>query len=119
MTIGTFIVEIPRFRKISAKPKFLAKYFSPAEMKFLMEKHFPLYSIAEMFAAKLAFVKALGMNAQGCRLSQISVLTDYSGAYYISLTDKAKRVFAPTHRKISIDCTHTKNVAMATIIFYD
>ena len=119
MTVGNFIVEIPRFRKLTAKPKFIARFFSPQEIKILMEKHFPVYDIAEMFAAKLAFIKAMGINSQGCRLADISVLTDYSGAYYISLTGKAKKAFVPLRRKICIDCTHTKNVAMATIIFYD
>lgn len=88
-------------------------------MKFLMEKHFPIYTIGEMFAAKLAFVKAMGMSAQGCSLSQISVLTDYSGAYYISLSGTAKKAFALKRHRVAIDCSHTKNIASATVIFYD
>lgn len=119
MTVGNFIVEIPRFRKLTAKPRFIAKYFSPQEMKFLMEKHFPVYTIAEMFAAKFAFVKAIGINAQGCSLNEISVLTDYSGTYYISLAGKTKKLFASSRRRICIDCTHTKNMALATIVLYE
>ena len=119
MNLGTFVVDINRFKKISAKPKFLARFYSPAEMKFLMEKHFPIYMMAEMFAAKMATLKALGLSAKGCRLNQVSVMTDYSGVYYVSMSDRAKTVFASKRRKIAVDCTHTRNSAIATVILYD
>ncbi|MCH5348025.1 MAG: 4'-phosphopantetheinyl transferase superfamily protein [Oscillospiraceae bacterium] len=119
MTIGKFVVDIRRFKKLSSKPKFLAKFFSPQEMKFLMEKHFPIYRIAEMFTAKMAFMKAMGVAARGCKLNEVSILTDYNGIYYVSLSGKAKTVFASKHRKIAIDCTHTRVVALATVIIYE
>ena len=119
MNIGKFVIDMERFKKISAKPKFLAKFFSPQEMKFLMEKHFPIYRIAEMFSAKMAFLKAMGITAKGCKLNEVSVMTDYNGIYYISLSGKAKTVFAAKHRKIAMDCSHTRHVALATVILYE
>lgn len=119
MTIGKFVVDMERFKKTSSKPKFLAKFFSPQEMKFLMEKHFPIYRIAEMFSAKMAFLKAMGITAKGCKLNEVSVLTDYNGIYYISLSGKAKTVFASKRSKIAVDCTHTRHVALATVIIYE
>ena len=119
MTIGKFVVDMERFRKISAKPKFIAKFFSPQEMKFLMEKHFPMYTIAEMFSAKMAFLKAMGVTAKGCKMNEVSVMTDYNGIYYISLSGKAKTVFASKRCKLTVDCTHTRHVALATVILYE
>lgn len=119
MTISSYIIEMPRFRKLAAKPKFLARFYSPQEMKFLMEKHFPVYTIAEMMAAKAAFVKTMGVSASAIRINEISVLTDYSGAYYISLSGKAKKLFAIKKSKIAVSCTHTKGLAQATVLLYD
>ena len=119
MTIGSYLVELDRFKKMAAKPRFLSKYYSPQEMKFLMEKHFPKYTMGEMFAAKFAFLKAMGINSTGIRLNEISVLTDYSGAYYISLSGKAKKAFALKKCRIAISCSHTKNITSGIVTFYE
>ena len=63
MITGSYIIEVPRIEKILKKKKFLAKIYSPQEMKFLMEKHFPVFNIAEMFCAKCAFMKAMGISS--------------------------------------------------------
>lgn len=119
MTIGSYLVEMDRFKIMAAKPRFLAKYYSPQEMKFLMEKHFAKYTMGEMFAAKLAFLKAMGISAKGMRLCDISVLTDYSGAYYISLSGTAKKMFAMKKCRVAISCSHTKNIASGIVTFYE
>ncbi len=119
MTIGSYIVEIPRIKRIAAKPKFIAKYFSPAEMKFLMEKNFAVPRISEMFAAKLAFLNAMGVHARDYRLNEISVLTDYGGNYYISLLGNSKKAFAAKRLRTAVSCSHTRNSALATVVFYE
>ena len=119
MIIGSYLVELDRFKKLVSKPRFIAKYYSPQEMKFLMEKHFPLFVQGEMFAAKFAFMKAMGINASGIKMNEISVLTDFSGAYYISLSGKAKKVFATKKCRIAVSCSRTKNIASAIVMFYD
>lgn len=119
MTIGTSIIDMEHFKKLTAKPRFLAKYYSPQEMKFLMEKNFSVPIMAEMFAAKAAFVKALGINAHGVKLNDVSVLTDYSGAYYLSLTGKAKIILVAKKYRTLVSCSHHKISAISTIILYD
>ncbi len=119
MTIGSYLVELDRFKKMAAKPRFLAKYYSPQEMKFLMERHFAKYTMGEMFAAKFAFLKAMGINGKGIRLNEISVLTDYSGAYYISLSGTAKKAFAAKKYRVAVSCSHTKNIASGIVTFYE
>lgn len=119
MTIGTTILDMEHFTKLTAKPRFLAKYYSPQEMKFLMEKSFPVPIMAEMFAAKTAFVKALGINAHGVTLNNISVLTDYSGAYYLSLSGRAKIILVAKKYRTAVSCAHSKRSAMANVILYE
>ncbi len=119
MTTGSYFIEIPRIRKLAQNPRFLSRIYSPQEMKFLMEKHFPVHNIAEMFSAKCAYLKAMGMSGRGCKMNEISVLTDMGGAYYISLSGKTKKVFAMKKARISVSCSHTKNLASAIIIFYE
>lgn len=119
MTVGSYLVEIPRLKKIAAKPKFIARFFAPAEMKFLMEKHFPISLISEMFAAKLAFLNGMGIHSRNYKLNEIAVLTDYTGNYYISLSGNSKKAFAAKHCKTAVSCSHTRNMAMSTVVFYE
>ncbi len=119
MIIGSYLVELDRFKKMAAKPRFLAKYYSPQEMKFLMERHFAKFAMSEMFAVKFAFLQAMGIHGKGIRLNEISVLTDYSGAYYISLSGNAKKAFAQKKCRIAISCSHTKNIASGIVTFYE
>jgi len=119
MITGSYIIEIPRISRLAQKPKFLARIYSPQEMKFLMEKHFPVTKIAEMFAAKVAFIKAMGISGTGSRMCEISVLTDFGGAYYISLSGKTKKIFTMKRARISVSCSHTRNLASAIVIFYE
>ena len=119
MTIGSYFIEIPRIAKVSAKPKFLARFYAPAEMKFLMEKHFPVPTIAEMFAAKMAFLNAMGIHARDYKLNEIAVLTDYSGNYYLSLSGNSKKAFAAKRCRVAVSCSHTRNMANSTVVFYE
>ncbi len=119
MITGSYFIEIPRIRKLAQKPRFLARIYSPQEMKYLMEKHFPVSKIAEMFAAKCAYLKAMGISGSGSKMNEISVLTDYGGAYYISLSGKAKKIFAMKKLRVSVSCSHTRNLASAIVIFYE
>lgn len=119
MTIGSSIYEIDRLKKLTAKPKFISRFFTPHEMKFLMERHFPLYSISEMFAAKTAFIKAMGINAQGLKLNEISVLTDLSGAYYLSFAGRSKAAIVVKKCKAIVSCAHTRHIVTANVVLYD
>lgn len=119
MITGSYIIEIPRVKRLAKKPRFISRIFSPQEMKFLMEKHFPPTRISEMFAAKCAYLKAMGISGSGSKMNEISVLTDYGGAYYISLSGNTKKLFGMKKARISVSCSHTRNLASAIVIFYE
>jgi phosphopantetheinyl transferase (holo-ACP synthase) len=106
-------------RKLAASPKFRSKFFSPQEMKFLMSKNFAPYVIGEMFCGKAAFVKAMGTTSfRGCKLSEVSVLADYSGSYYLSLSGNAKKLLAGKKMQATLSCAYNKTIVMASVVLF-
>ena len=118
MITENYFVDMPHMRKTIKNPRFLSRVYSPQEIKLLMSKNFSPYATAEMYCAKIAFKKAMGVSFNGCSIQEISVLTDYSGSYYLSLSGNTKKVFELKQSRINISCSHSKNLAMSTIVFY-
>jgi phosphopantetheinyl transferase (holo-ACP synthase) len=96
----------------------MARVYSPQEMKFIMSKNFSPYIMSEMYCAKLALKKVMGASFRGCSVQDISVLADYSGTYYISLSGEAKKRFPPKMHT-SVSCSHTRIVTMAVVSLYE
>ncbi len=119
MVMETFFADMPHMRKLIANPRFLSKFYSPSEMKFLMAKNFSPYITAEMFCAKVAFKKAMGVSFRNCSLREVSVLADYNGYYYFSLSGNAKKYFQVKKVRANVSCAHSKTLAMSTVIFYE
>lgn len=118
MVIGTYFADLKRLKKLSLNPKFLSKYFSPREMKALMDNQFSPNLIAEMFCIKVAFKKVMRINYKSGRLSDISVFTDYSGTHYITLSGDARKNFDMRSNKINISCTVSSGFVFAVIMFF-
>lgn len=119
MIQGLYFVDMPHMKKLAMLPRFRSRIFSPQEIKFLMGKDFSPYIIAEMYCAKIAFKKAMGTAFHGCDLKEVSVMADYSGQYYLSLTGRSKMQFTFKKMKSTVSCSHSNKIAMASVIFYD
>ncbi len=119
MLMETYHVDMPHMKEILKKPRFLSRIYSPQEMKFIMSKNFSPYIMAEMYCAKIAFRKAMGPAYRTCSIQEISVLADYTGAYYLSLSGDTKKRFTVTKMHTSVSGSHSKSIAMSTIIIYD
>lgn len=118
MLNGIHVIEIDRIKNSMKNPKFLSRFYSPQEMKFLMKKHFNPYYVAEAFCAKLAFVKAMGPSFRGCRLNQVSVLMDYNNSPYISLEGESKMKFAAKKCQMTISVSYSKVYAVGVVTFF-
>lgn len=116
---GTSIIEIERIEKSLKNTKFLARLFSPQELKYLMKKHFSVNKTAEMFCGKLAFAKAMGYDFRGCKLCEVSVLTDFMDTPYISLSGNAKLKFTQKHCNMTLSVACSKDYATAVVIFFN
>jgi phosphopantetheinyl transferase (holo-ACP synthase) len=120
MIQGLYFADMKTMKKLAASPKFRSKFFSPQEMKFLMGKNFSPYVIGEMFCGKAAFVKAMGVTAfRGCKLSEVSVLSDYSGSYYLSLAGNAKKLLAGKKMQVTVSCAYNKTLVMASVVLFN
>ncbi len=95
--IGTDVIQIPRIEKIlvTHPTLFLDKYFSVEEFK--KYENYELNSkqlaskYAKFFAAKEAFVKALGTGFRfGINLKDIQILSNELGKPYIKIKNTTK-----------------------------
>jgi phosphopantetheine--protein transferase-like protein len=117
MTQGLYFADMTTMKKLAASPRFRSRFFSPQEMKFLMSKNFSPYVIGEMFCGKAAFVKALGPTTfRDCKMSEVSVLADYSGSYYLSLAGNAKKHLERAKLQAIVSCARNKSLIMANVI---
>ncbi len=115
---GTDIIEINRINKSIKNPKFLARVFSPMELKYFTSKSFNPCSIAANFCAKEAFSKALGTGFRGFSMNEISVLRDSVGAPYFIFSGRAKKIVSAEKFKLSLSLSHSREYATAVVIAY-
>ncbi len=112
--IGIDLVDINKIRKAikTRGGKFYSRVFSEIEVKIIenaksRNENRGFEKAAGYFAAKEAFLKALGKGLFSIPLNKIKILNDESGQPYIEL-DKN------TSAKVSI--THDKGFACAVVI---
>lgn len=92
--IGSDIARIERFVRAVRRhgPRFAQRILGPDEHAVWLEKSQPAAFLAKRFAAKEAFVKALGLGLrQGIQWSDIQVLNDALGKPYFQLSGEAER----------------------------
>lgn len=116
--IGNDIVEIDRIKKASEKDSFLKRWFSEEELRLFESKNMKAETIAANFAAKEAFVKAVGTGfTNNLPPEEISVLRDEKGKPYIVLTGNAKNTAESfLIKKIHVSVSHSKNYASAVVL---
>lgn len=112
--IGTDIVDIERIRKACLKQAFFEKNFSPRENEFFAKKKDCTESVAANFAAKEAFVKALGVGIfGGIALRDIEVLRNPAGKPYIVLHQPG------WDKKVHVSLSHESAYAVAFVVIED
>ncbi len=117
--IGTDIIEVERIRKFIAKgDAFKERVFTKEEVEYSDSHRDPAPFYAARFAAKEAFVKALGTGfIDGIWFEQIEVYHVEQGKPEIRLSGKAKEVADEKGiTKIFISISHVKDWANAVAI---
>lgn len=107
-TIGCDIIEIKRIEKAMEKENFLQRWFSDREQKLFELKKFLPQTVAGNFAAKEAFVKALGTGFSGIRPADIEILRDEKGKPIV----RAKGI----SQKCDVSISHCQEYAMAVVL---
>lgn len=114
MIIGTGIdiVKIPRFEK--ATPRFMERVFTVHERAYLASKG--IQSVAGIFAAKEAVVKALGTGFAGFSPCDIEILHTKQGKPYVKLHRQRRGSMQLVKVNIHVSISHTKTDAIAFAI---
>jgi holo-[acyl-carrier protein] synthase len=117
--IGTDIMDVARVREaIEKDPGFVYQIFTATEIDYCESKTIKYQHYTARFAAKEAFLKALGTGWQyGIRFTDIEIYHDQNGRPQISIKEKAKE-FADNFRisKILVSLAHIKDFATAIVV---
>ena len=117
--LGTDIVAVHRIdRVIKGNPRFIEKVFSSREQQYCSSKANPAQSYAARFAAKEAFMKALGTGwDEGISWIQIEVINDAKDKPSLQLSG-ATQTLAKSRgmQLIHLSLSHEKDYAIATVI---
>ena len=119
--IGTDLVDVDRVKNFLSKGlEHLDGIFSVAETEYCTAKRYPERHFAARFAAKEAFMKALGTGWRGgIRFCDIEVVLDDLGKPDIVLNGKAADI---VKQSVSVNCqihvslSHLTHYAIAMVI---
>ena len=117
MGLGTDIIEIERVRRAVAKKHFRDNVYTELEQIYCESRgSHCAASYAARFAAKEAFLKALGTGIV-MRLTDVEVVKDERGAPRLNLRGKAKTLAESKNvSRISLSLSHSRDFATATCI---
>ncbi len=89
--LGIDLCDVRRIERALENPRFLERYYTQEERAYLRQRgQAAACSAAAMFAAKEAFLKALGLGIGSVALCDIGVSHEPGGApAYLSLTHEA------------------------------
>lgn len=117
--IGTDIVEVGRIaRLLKSNLHFVDKVFSYAEIAYASRKASPAQSYAARFAAKEAFMKAIGTGWEdGISWKEIEVINNSRGKPEIHLSGRALDIATSLEiDNIQLSMSHEKDYAIAYLI---
>ncbi|SMD32193.1 holo-[acyl-carrier protein] synthase [Reichenbachiella faecimaris] len=116
--IGTDLVDIKRFDKKLANPQFVDLIFTIKEIDYCLSRKNSAESFAARFAAKEAYMKALGSGwTKEANFKEIEIIKDNQGKPFIQLHGESKVHFEKSHLKeIFVSLSHTTASASAFVI---
>lgn len=118
--IGTDIVEVSRIKRMldDKRELFLSRVYTAAEVAYCTARARPEQHFAARFAAKEAFLKALGTGwAQGAGFAEVAVDNDAQGRPQLVTSGRAKELLdglGPSFLWVSL--SHTSEYATATVL---
>lgn len=118
--IGVDAVAVERMESGRLSTHVLSRLFHPDEVaQALVMEHGRAQFLASRFAAKEAFVKALGTGFRGIGPSQIAVFVDDAGQPHIELSATLLESLHLTRSVIHLSLTHEGSLALAFVIVED
>lgn len=119
MLVGIDLLDVVRMEKLVQNEHFLDKYFTEYEINYVQKTNRQTQSLAGIFAAKEAFLKALGIGiGGGIDLNDIEVTHDSNGKPHLDVVSKKSKIMLKTMsvEEIAISISHANEVATAICI---
>lgn len=117
--VGIDIIEVSRVEdKLNRTPGLKEKLYTAVEIAYCESKKFPHQHYAARFAAKEAFLKALGTGwSQGIKFSEVEIRNLESGQPVIEVYGRAKEICQVQGiNRFFVSLSHLKTHAVATVI---
>lgn len=116
--VGLDIVEIERIKRICERYKnFKERIYSHEELRQLGSKKDIYASLAARFAAKEAFIKAIGGRYSGWNWRDVEVLYGINGKPEVRLKNRALEVALEKKvKEIKVSLSHTHKYAVAVVV---
>ncbi len=118
--LGVDLARIERFRRLISEHKesVIERLFTPDEQAYALRKVDPAPFLAARFAAKEAFLKALGLGLrQGVSWREIEVVKDEAGKPMLELQGKTAQIFAERGGgTLHLSLTHDGDYAVASVV---
>ena len=116
--LGCDVCAISRMEQIiNNQPRFLERYFTPEERAYIDGRARRTPTAAGLFAAKEAFVKALGYGFQGLGPGDVAVEHDEKGAPFYAVNDKMRAAMELRGaRRAHLSISHDGDVALAVAL---
>ncbi len=116
MKTGIDLVDVSRF-KIKNLEAFLEKYYAESEIDYILTKKNKLETIAGIFAAKEAVLKAFKIGiGNGVSLKQIEICHNKANPFVYENETIKDLLKKENCLQIDINISHTKNLATAICI---
>ncbi|MCX8159782.1 MAG: holo-ACP synthase [Candidatus Saccharicenans sp.] len=117
--VGVDIIEVARVEdKLSRTPGLKEKLYTPVEIAYCESKKFPFQHYAARFAAKEAFMKALGTGwSRGVKFSEIEVRNLESGQPVLEVYGRARELCREEGIiRFYVSLSHLQTKAVATVV---
>ncbi len=117
--LGTDIIEVGRIEEKLARTAGLkAKLFTPGEIAYCEAKHRPALHFAARFAAKEAFLKAMGTGwSGGHKFSEIEIVNDALGKPGLIVNGRVREFCeARGVAGMEVSLTHLRDLAQAVVV---
>lgn len=118
MKVGIDMAEIERIKESAKNEKFLGKIFAQEELDYAFKKKNSAESLAAFFAAKEAFVKAMGSGFRGFSPKEIYIIHDENGKPLLRFSGKAAEKIKESNLSFDVSLTHTDTTAAAVVIAF-
>lgn len=115
--LGCDVCAVPRIQKAMENPRFLERWFTVYERGYIAARKNGAQTAAGIFAAKEAFVKALGTGFDALMPDQVGVCHDQSGAPVYDINDRMRDAMEKRFAKAAyLSISHDGDTAFAVCV---